>query len=494
MSAYPAKPALVAHAFFPARRVLAEPGSAARQAVDGIWAWAEAQGYTDPIGGWKTELVLPGDGEADEQDYLEVLAAASRKTAGGSRQILVYRIFDVVGVSSVDAVHGERNSWDGFDDGWLVQLPAAEGRDLFGSAVVLSGLTADPAGQAAGLAGQVPARQGGAELGPPWRPTGRMLVHDLLVRGEALPRRLFVLAEPDDEPVLDEWLWTSPAAGLPLFTRYLLQAARLRHQRAVLRAALPGLRATVRQIDEGCAALDDLLGAHEVPIDRVVSADRALSELSTRQQGLIEQLSGIQTMIRTVRTITYNLDALVTEGRAGAVDRRIADWTLEQLRSEEAYLQAAKLKSAELSRSAGATITTRIEDRRANLALLQTSVLGAVLMALAAVQSLEYRLPLPGRLQPALIFLLAALALLLPSAVLRWPRSAGRGARLSRIDASFVAVAAAGAGWLVTSLGSWLGDRLDVTGRWPDLLTPVVAFAAGLAGWSAARRRHRENA
>ena len=61
------------------------------------------------------------------------------------------------------------------------------------------------------------------------------------------------------------------------------------------------------------------------------------------------------------------------------------------------------------------------------VSVVQTSVVGALLTALATIQALQFRVPLTIRLQAQVIAILAAIAFALPVALARWvgivPRS-----------------------------------------------------------------------
>ncbi|GAA3963027.1 CATRA conflict system CASPASE/TPR repeat-associated protein [Actinoplanes auranticolor] len=482
------RPALVLHAFFPARQVIGSRSSHARDAVDAVWGWASENGYTEKVGGWDTDLTFPE--ELSEHHSLKVLAARARPTPGGSRELLVYQVHDVLVVSSVHAFHSRLRNWPQFDDQWLTHLEGLGEEHLIGAARVYCSVVGGRLERAGGLADGLTNRRPAVRPGLAWRPTDKMLVYELARSGLAAPRRLLAVAK--EEPTLDEWLWTSPGSGLPSFTRYLLQAARLRNLSVVLRTLRPGFRETVRRVEEQCRAVETVIGDRGVPLEQILAAERGLVRLNIDQGGLVEQLTTLRSMIRSVEAIQHNLETVGATGRVGAADSRIGRWALEQLRTEDAYLSAAQVKAAEQGRLATAVVTTRLADRKANLTLLQTTIIGAVLMTLATIQSLEYEVPLPGRLQPPTIFLLTGLALVLPSAVLRWPRGAAYDATWARIDVGFAAVIGAGAGWFCTSLVSWATDAFRF--HWQGSVALTVGFAAvgaGLGGWIADRRRKK---
>lgn len=112
-------------------------------------------------------------------------------------------------------------------------------------------------------------------------------------------------------------------------------------------------------------------------------------------------------------------------------------------------------------------------QERFNLGL--TGVIGAILMSLAAIQSLNYTVPLPPLVKPAVVAALGALALFASLVVLRfavpdrhWP--------LSLAHAGFGLVTAA-LGWVgVSALAQ---DRVGNGWTW---LISGAAFVVGMAG------------
>src|SRR5262249_37832727 len=135
-----------------------------------------------------------------------------------------------------------------------------------------------------------------------------------------------------------------------------------------------------------------------------------------------------------------------------ALDRELAGWLREQLRTEETYLDSAHRRVHEVGRLAGTVIDQRQRQRQERLTLLQTSILGALRMALAAIQSLPYKTPLPGPLVAPVIGVLGTIALLLPSAVLRWPGGAAK-PRHRWVVAAAGGLMGATLGWLGATLG-----------------------------------------
>jgi hypothetical protein len=88
--------------------------------------------------------------------------------------------------------------------------------------------------------------------------------------------------------------------------------------------------------------------------------------------------------------------------------------------------------------------------------------------------------------------LLAAIALMLPSAVVRWSRGAAYHPSWAWIDVFFAAVTGAAVGWFIASLVSWLLTPLHFVWRWPVFVTVCVALAGALAGCALAGYRRKK--
>ncbi|MCW6006542.1 BN6_48550 family protein, partial [Micromonospora sp. CPCC 205371] len=431
----PHRPGLIVHTFLPA-----DPWPTT--AIRSLWQAVTALGMAEPIGRWPTD---PRDGcaaaTADPMNRrMDLLAARQRLEPGTLYQAIVYRVHDVVGVSVHIAPNDDRLAWDRLLPLWTGVAPAPPDGAL-GSVTIYTALVpadrrwyggrADPAaGPPESLA-----RRLGAGLPDPvsdwaaaWCRTSRdLLAWELPGEDTLTHRRLLAVTGAHNEPALDRWTWAGDGPGLPPLTRYLLHAAKLRYQHQVLRTNLPALRASIARAEHGCGVLDKLLRTPEPPLRQLLEADRALSTAQTDQSGLIAALSDVRDMARTAAVAERNMAAALgtatrsTPEGPPALDRDLGAWLREQLRTEETYLDSAHRRVREVGRLAGTTIDQRQRQRLESLTLLQTSVLGALLMALAAIQSLEYKTPLPGPLLAPLIWVLGTVALLLPAAVLRWP-------------------------------------------------------------------------
>jgi hypothetical protein len=319
--------------------------------------------------------------------------------------------------------------------------------------------------------------------------TGDELHHWELPSGDG-QRRLLVVADSDNEPAMDRWTWESDGHTLPPLTRYLLHAMTIRHQETAAGASLPRLRSAVARSERAAFPLVDLVRADEPAIAQLVTAARNVQLVQAEQGGLISGVADIRDMIETVGAARRNMATVLGEAvehRADgpfARDDAAAAQLAGQLHVERTYLESAIQRSDKLAQMAGVIVEDRARRRQEVLAVFQASVLGCLLMALTAIQSLEYKVGLPGPLMAPVISTLATIALVLPASVLYWPR---RGAPARRPWWFGVGGAAVGAGlgWLATATRNGPGPR--------GLIVPVVAaVVTGMIVWFAARRHRNQ--
>ncbi len=284
-------------------------------------------------------------------------------------------------------------------------------------------------------------------------------------------RRLVVLGRDDIE--LSAWTWIGQGRQLPPLARYLLHAAKVRYQLRVWRAA--GSPRRLR--GETDATIARLLAAVS-PSGRnpgqteLVKATRELVTLQARELGLVDRSTRLREMARTVEITAANLAA---HGGLFAEDHELAEWFREQLDDDATYLEAALKRTEQV----GALIDRLVERHRQrkqdgiNLGL--TGVVGAILMSLAAIQSLQYSVPLPVAVKPAVVTALGATALWLSLLVVRvvvperrWPAVLARlGFGLLAAAVTWVVVAAVAGPtawtWAYSGAAATLGSLVALT-------------------------------
>jgi len=274
-------------------------------------------------------------------------------------------------------------------------------------------------------------------------------------------RRLLAVAPESAEEEFDRWSWVDGTSRLVPLTRYLLHASKLRYEAGVHARSREVSQRAQSAVDAQVETLTELypqVVAGRVAAGRLLDASVELARLQGHSAGLIASLGRVRAMRRTVQIAEANMTAALAgsvDGPPGgflAQDRATATALSEHLDDTAAYLEVTHQRADETARITGDLVRERLQRRRERLTQLQTSFLGSLLMALAAIQGLEYQVPLPGSLQPPVILLLAGLALALPGTALRWgaaeaPDGVGRA-----VDRVGLSAACAASGWLVAGI------------------------------------------
>lgn len=402
----------------------------------------------DPAGGWGAHLVDTRRG-TDGASAARGLIAARTKPGPGVWQAALRREHDALCLSVMLAPDpGEALDWAELDTRWsgIVRTAAAatagrSGDGVLGTARLYLARLADPAADAtpeapsaepAGpLTSLVRTRAPAAVSAPDGWPYRGVLVPQGFAVWEASEasdareeRRLVVIAAPDRDLELTAWAWTTRARELPPLGRYLRHSAKLRHQLRVWASAenISTLRtrtdAVIHELLERTAA------ARHRPrrSAELLDAAHALTDLQARERGLVDRSTRLREMARTVEIAAANLASLSGDPALGgpfADDRALADWFAQSLDDEATYLEAALRRCEQVGAFVDQLVQRDLQRRQESFNLGLTGAIGAILMSLAAVQSLQYTVPLPGVVKPAVVTALGSLALLASLVVLR---------------------------------------------------------------------------
>jgi hypothetical protein len=476
-----AKPALVTHAFFQATRAAEADGPAAQ-----MWSAVRGTGFDQAIDGttWPLDLALTAVTAAPGR--LTMLGGAQRPVPDGISQAVAYQMHDVVGISVLQATDETSDrTWGDLTADWFGDWaqPAA---GMLGVATIHLAVVTDrpraqvwPSTPAAVAAVFAPADLPDWGRGW-WRPAKGLLVWELSAPAHPLlTRRLLAVTSAADESVMDDWFWGGPeqSMSLPPFTSYLMHAAKLRYEHLVLERDLEAMGTIIADVDRRCADLAAVLDRPSVSVDDILGAERALHDLRWRQHGLNATVNAVRDMTGTMTVAQANMRSALGGAPSGSAaspietDRRLARWTQQQLRVQQNYLVSAQNRADETKQLATIVVDEALQHRRERLATVQTAIIGAVLTALAGIQSVEYKVTwLPGPLVAPTIFGLAALALVLPSVVLRWPRGGTPDSAFTWFDIVCAGVFGATAGWFVATA---------VARHAAEPRTPVLSAIAG---------------
>ena len=500
------RPALLTHVFYPADRV-ADHTSPAHRHLRNLWTALLDSGLTGPVGENPTNLDVSS--VTPVANTLRLYAAVRKDVPGQVHAALACQWHDVIAVTVMNAPNTASVSWTDLDTAWT-ELAPKDGEATLGGATIYLGLIPAavcsrtrlvPSFVAPHIRGALP-----DATAPGWENTGCRTRQGFLLwelpdpHGDAAPlhRCLAALAPPASEEALDRWVWSDPAPGLVPFTRYLIHAAKARYERKVLFTTLPELYALRGRVDETARSL--FAGAQDwtqaasketatdssPSLESVVRAQHEIRRLRVASGGLSTSLGSVRAMAQTLQIAKANMQAAVSEDLPQkdhgplAGDIRIADLTLAQARAEESYLSAAYDRAGDIAVLAEAETGRRLSERQAQLTLWQTSLLGGLIMLLAAIQSLSYKVPLPGGLAAPTICLLGSLALALPILSWHWSLASAPPRRAWVVFAGCAAIGAS-SGWLIASLLTHLLGRPGAT-VWTALAAAagaVVAIAAG---------------
>ncbi|MFH9330358.1 CATRA conflict system CASPASE/TPR repeat-associated protein [Streptomyces althioticus] len=479
-----AREALQLHYFFASQRF----GTPGGRLLDLLWETCARVGMDTALqpGG---ELSLPVGLKGGAGFH----SLRQRSDATGTRQAMLYRLHDVVGLTvmlaadegpgrtaeeSARVLRALERTWEeARARATAVRSVAGTDPSLIGSVRVHRSL-----GVPDGTSRPDPALVGEAlcrELAPQSRlsrpvetDTG-LTLWEITRSGEGPSARRDLLvttaATDQQEGLLDDWSWYAAHGGLVPLTRYLLSATQIRENHrlrldsdAALSERLDRLRRTGEVLTAQWHELTASSAARPATGRRVLARWERIAEQA--QQALAEERLASATTY-DLRTMTHSLEVASAglrvlgsraDGRPRVLDsdEELRVQLVAKLGDDVTYLGIAREQVAEAARVATESAAQRLQSHQQYLSLIQTTVIGSVLLALTAIQALAYKLPVPARLHAPLIALLSSSGLVLPLLVVRRWRG-GTGGRIGGVlEIGSLAVTGAAAGWLVgRSLG-----------------------------------------
>lgn len=437
---------------------------------------------TEPLLGMTAPEWLPeapaGDGP------FRVIASASRAAPGPVRSVFVFAEYGTAGLVAALSADGDGiASWQELIDQWqAATAPAKPG--LLGQTTVLLGFAPNLATRGdIGRIGVELARRFGAGDPSPEADTGP---------GDALLWELrpdsghtvLVVAAPDSaQDDIERWIWASEGyQGLMPLTRYCLNMARAEHQRRVFESLRP-VADLIAEVDAATKALMiqlDSPGTAGADAQRLLTADNALQRLQVSESGVLWRMTRIQEMAATVRALHANINRHRPSGSAPATtsgmamrDEAMVTWLTGQLDQQASYLDSLSRRVTGAHAMVTSMVQSAISRRRERITLLQTSFLGALLMALAAIQAFQYTVRINHAVIAPLTGVLAAAAFGLPPLVVRWSGLLPRTEPYRWPDLLAAGVLGAAVGWLASS-SCWLAVTHRVAPWWATAPAVVV--------------------
>jgi hypothetical protein len=295
-----------------------------------------------------------------------------------------------------------------------------------------------------------------------------------------------VIASADADTELSAWTWIGAGRNLPPFAKYLLHAAKLRYQLQVWDEGQDSRRLRA----EADATIRKLLGIvapsrrRDPSQSELTEAARELAVLQARELGLVDRSTRLREMCRTVEIAAANLAVLGGDGGLFADDRELAEWFGRRLDDDATYLEAALRRSEQVGAVIDQLVQRSRQRRQESVNLGLTGAVGAILMSLAAIQSLQYAVPLPPLVKPAVITALGTLALCASLVVLRIVAPERRWS--STLVHIGVGAVTASLGWIVVA-AVW-GSRVGPGGTW---LSAGFGFLIGVTAMLAVTRSRR---
>ncbi|HEY0700337.1 MAG TPA: CATRA conflict system CASPASE/TPR repeat-associated protein, partial [Micromonospora sp.] len=427
---------------------------------------------------------------------LTVASYAHRPTEGDALyQAALSSCGDAACLTVLLAPNDQSHSWASIDAELARAEPESPATDL-GNARIYLGLVDGPVDRGTAeavaplLGAQVPgARDGAWTRRPSLTAAGFLLWEAPPTRPDQ--RRLVLVGPAEAEAELDAFSWTPGGGQLGAFVQYLLDSAKLRQQSRIYQASSAGIRRLRQQTDDAVTSLLALHRATPVTATDLVTADAELAQLQVSSTGVITTHARLRKVARSADAALGNLRRLapLAPGWQGplADDQTLGEALRERVADDITELEIARDQAERVSALTAAAVQRGVGAAQQQLMLVQASVVGSILMVLAALQAFGAKLPIPSSLQTPLILFLGSLALALPTAVLRWSRRVPQDLPLRTVDYVTAFLTGASAGWL----GGTAVSRLGYGRLLPVTWTLAVSLAAGLVAVGLAQLRIR---
>jgi hypothetical protein len=485
-----ARPALIAHAFAPVGAPAAD-AAAATAYLRKVWSAARSLGTTDTLlDGVPADLpdALP---TADSPDF-KLLAAATSARSDRVAQAFCFIRHDVIGIGVALASTAPRARLETW--GAILRAWAAAGGDDAPPPQIL-GITRSFLAHVDGEPAQIPTTYGGDVIGAlreagldawmaPYRTADGFALWDWVdQRGARIVVAMSTRADEDD---LSRWLWWQGDRELAPFGRYLLNASKLAYEARVYEATREGIVGRVRAVDGRIAELRRFDQGGRTTSTALQAVQQRLASAQGESADLAIELTRLRALQRTVGIARHNLGLTTpapAQGQPSSAaqmferDQALAGWLDNQIEHDTGYAQGA----IERAREAQQLAQVRLQQQLAQLqraqnrvALLQTSLVAALLASFTMINVFGIRLAPGDNLKLALLATGVSALLALPPLAVHWFE------RYGLIDHLAAMLCGAAAGWLVAAV---------LTGE----TAPLLALVTAAIGVAVARLLTREH-
>jgi hypothetical protein len=421
-----------------------------------------------------------------------ILAAASREGHDGIFQTYLFVHHDVVGSITClapDDAQSVDGGWDMLEKLWDER--AGYTGDLggaLGEALVLSALSEGPGATTTASAAKI--------SGPPFISRDGFAVY---TSDTANPRRRFLVLGPE-EGQLDGWLWWRGRTSLPPFAACVMHAAKIRYEADIYEREVASVHRAVAalggELDALFTSLEEIDSKISNRVSELASVEARISQRSTDSTALQFSVTLLSDLQRTITIACENLRILspsVDEPKGGvaspfSADVALAEHVSRQIEHDRGYATATLARAREavsLTRLRLDFASQQLERERNRLILIQTTSLGSLLAALAAVDALHFQIPVRGALHMPLIALVMAVTFAFPLLLTHWHEG------YTAVDVMAAATLTAILGWLLMSVMSGPHGAAP----WASLTGAAVGALIGtiviLAGFSRNVRRRR---
>ena len=465
-----AKAALFVYAFAP-KSGGGEVTAPAHEHLRRVWAACADLGMTAPI----PELDLPTSfpSQFAERDYaFRAIAACARPADGpGVFQAFAFEYQDAVGVVvslSPNAADEGPERWKRLGDEWWSRAPHDTLPDgLLGEIAVYvvlhdgtDALSRSETRQRIRDALPRPGPGAGA-----WsEPYHTALGFEVMSREDVDDRRVIVLLAPESaEDALDAWALWQNASRLAPFAWYLLHASKVRYARRVYLRDIGAARELEHAVDRSIEAMRRLDASIEadgrVDPDELTAIQNELHHWQLGAAGLISLLSRFRELARTAQIANDNLTRAIPPphpdqpvGLYTPFARDIAGvrWLEQQVDHDIGYMEAVRERTEATYRRTSLHLeqaSQQASQTQARLSLVQATMVGGLVTALAAIQALgqPWRPEDLQNIRLPLIAVLTALAVAIPPVIVYWYE------RYRPWHYALAGVVGLASGWLVQS-------------------------------------------